>query len=76
MQTESQENQPKIDRKKSTGLKYSTVWRWHFYAGLFCMPFILWLASTGLIYLFKPQIDQYFDRPYNQLTLHGQLQPA
>jgi uncharacterized iron-regulated membrane protein len=26
---------------------YGAVWRWHFYAGLFCIPFILWLACTG-----------------------------
>lgn len=25
------------------------VWRWHFYAGLFCIPFVLWLASTGAL---------------------------
>jgi uncharacterized iron-regulated membrane protein len=28
---------------------YNAVWRWHFYAGLFCMPFVLWLAATGTI---------------------------
>ena len=36
---------------------YRTIWRWHFYAGLFVIPFILLLATTGSIYLFKPQID-------------------
>jgi transposase len=36
------------------GLHYRTVWRWHFYAGLFCIPFVLWFATTGTIYLFKP----------------------
>jgi uncharacterized iron-regulated membrane protein len=24
-------------------------WRWHFYAGILCIPFILWLAATGSI---------------------------
>jgi uncharacterized iron-regulated membrane protein len=43
---------------------YSAIWRWHFYAGLFCMPFILWLACTGSIYLWKPQIEALLDRPY------------
>jgi hypothetical protein len=28
------------------GLDHRTVWRWHFYAGLFCIPFVLWLATT------------------------------
>lgn len=36
---------------------YRTVWRWHFYAGLFVIPFMLVLATTGIIYLFKPQLD-------------------
>jgi uncharacterized iron-regulated membrane protein len=46
-----------------------TVWRWHFYAGLLCIPFVLWLAATGSIYLFKPQIDAWSDRPYENLKL-------
>jgi uncharacterized iron-regulated membrane protein len=36
---------------------YRTVWRWHFYAGLFVIPFMMVLAATGIIYLFKPQLD-------------------
>lgn len=36
---------------------YRTVWRWHFYAGLFVIPFMLILGATGIIYLFKPQLD-------------------
>ncbi|MEL7086280.1 MAG: PepSY domain-containing protein [Cyanobacteria bacterium J06597_1] len=36
---------------------YQTVWRWHFYAGLFVIPFMLILGTTGIIYLFKPQLD-------------------
>lgn len=36
---------------------YRTVWRWHFYAGLFVIPFMLVLGTTGIIYLFKPQLD-------------------
>jgi uncharacterized iron-regulated membrane protein len=36
---------------------YRSVWRWHFYAGLFVIPFLLMLSVTGIIYLFKPQLD-------------------
>jgi uncharacterized iron-regulated membrane protein len=50
-------------------LNYRTIWRWHFYAGLVCIPFVLWLATTGSIYLFKPQIDAWLDRPYDHLTI-------
>lgn len=52
---------------------HRTVWRWHFYAGLFCVPFVLWLASTGSIYLFKPQIEAWIDRPLDRLTFDGPL---
>jgi uncharacterized iron-regulated membrane protein len=30
---------------------YFTAWRWHFYAGLYVMPFLAMLAVTGLIML-------------------------
>lgn len=36
---------------------YRTIWRWHFYAGLFVIPFILLLSLSGSLFLFKPQID-------------------
>jgi uncharacterized iron-regulated membrane protein len=47
------------------------VWRWHFYAGLFCIPFVIWLACTGSIYLWRPQIQAWLDRPYNNLPVDG-----
>lgn len=50
---------------------YNAVWRWHFYAGLLCMPFVLWLAATGTIYLWKPQIEAWLDRPHDQLEPAG-----
>jgi uncharacterized iron-regulated membrane protein len=50
---------------------YQAVWRWHFYAGLFCIPFVLWLAATGSIYLFKPQVEAWLDRPYANLAAVG-----
>lgn len=55
---------------------YHTIWRWHFYAGLFCIPFVLWLALTGSIYLFKPQIEAVIDRPYSHVTGPGGNAPA
>ncbi|RYY51963.1 MAG: PepSY domain-containing protein, partial [Comamonadaceae bacterium] len=30
---------------------YRRVWRWHFYAGLVCLPFLALLALTGALYL-------------------------
>ena len=50
---------------------YRTLWRWHFYAGLFCVPFIIILALSGSLYLFKPQIEAWLDRPYDHLAFAG-----
>jgi len=50
---------------------YATVWRMHFYAALFCIPFVLWLAITGALYLFQPQLDAWIDRRYDTLPLQG-----
>lgn len=61
--------------RSNTGL-YNTLWRWHFYAGLFCIPFVLTLAISGAIYLFKPQIDAFIDRPYHNLEVTGIRQSA
>ena len=44
-----------------------TVWRWHFFAGLFCLPFVALLSLTGSVYLFKPQIDGWIDWKYDHL---------
>lgn len=52
-------------------LDHRAIWRWHFYAGLFCVPFVVILAITGSIYLFKPQVETWLDRPYDHLTLTG-----
>lgn len=46
---------------------YRRVWRWHFHAGLFVLPFILILAATGAIYLFKPQIDRWEESAFRGL---------
>ncbi|WP_132251280.1 PepSY-associated TM helix domain-containing protein [Methylobacterium segetis] len=36
---------------------YRAVWRWHFYAGLLCLPFLILLSVTGSLYLFKDEIN-------------------
>ena len=52
---------------------YNAVWRWHFYAGLFTMPFVLWLSLTGSLYLWRPQIEGWLERPYDHLATVGAL---
>ncbi len=41
----------------STNL-YRSVWRWHFYAGLIVLPVLAWLAITGALYLYKPELER------------------
>lgn len=36
---------------------YRAVWRWHFYAGLLVLPFMILLAVTGAIYIFKDEVN-------------------
>lgn len=36
---------------------YFTVWRWHFYAGLYVIPFFLMLAVTGLTMMLITQVS-------------------
>ena len=54
---------------------YRMIWRWHFYAGLFVLPFVLILAVTGSIYLFKPQIDRWEERAWHGLSTDGAVSP-
>jgi uncharacterized iron-regulated membrane protein len=54
---------------------YRTIWRWHFYAGLFVMPFILILSITGAIYLFKPQVERWEERAFQGLPMANPVSP-
>lgn len=37
---------------------YRSVWRWHFFAGLYVVPFLIMLAVTGLVMIFDPIIER------------------
>jgi uncharacterized iron-regulated membrane protein len=70
-ETASQSYPEQTPEKKAS--LYSAIWRWHFYAGIIFTPFIIMLSITGIIYLFKPQIenmmyqDYYYIQPGKQL---------
>lgn len=55
---------------------YRAIWRWHFYASLLCVPFVILLATTGAIYLFKTEIEAWIDAPYDHLAFSGPPQSA
>ncbi|HUR72825.1 MAG TPA: PepSY domain-containing protein [Sporichthya sp.] len=54
---------------------YRAVWRWHFYAGLFAIPVIVLLSITGIIYLFKPQLNGFLYGQYMNVKPAAQAQP-
>ncbi|MGC0222683.1 PepSY-associated TM helix domain-containing protein [Pseudooceanicola nitratireducens] len=64
------------NRAASSAL-YRAVWRWHFIAGLLVLPFVIILAVTGGIYLFKDEIN---NAAYRDLRIvaptDGPVQPA
>ncbi len=47
---------------------YRAVWRWHFYAGLFCLPFVIILSISGAFYLFKTEIEAWEERRFDSLS--------
>ncbi|UOQ84077.1 PepSY-associated TM helix domain-containing protein [Gracilibacillus salinarum] len=47
-----------VDKRKNANI-YKAIWRWHFYAGVFFAPLLIFLTITGGIYLFKPQIEDF-----------------
>ncbi|AMU97497.1 PepSY-associated TM helix domain-containing protein [Xanthomonas citri] len=53
-------DQGRVDdaRQGSRWRFYRAVWRWHFYAGLLVLPFIIWLAVTGAAFLYQDAIDR------------------
>lgn len=55
---------------------YRAVWRWHFYAGIFVVPFMVVLSITGIIYLFKPQLDGLMYRHLLTVAPQAQALPA
>ncbi|WP_083681471.1 PepSY domain-containing protein [Paenibacillus sp. FSL A5-0031] len=55
-------SEPGMKKRASTGISqaiHQSVWRWHFYAGIIFAPFLIVLAFSGSVYLFKPQIEGY-----------------
>lgn len=47
---------------------YRAVWRWHFYAGLLILPFLITMAVSGVIYLFRDEIDIRVHADFMQVT--------
>ena len=48
---------PRRTAGTSSGGWFRAVWRWHFFASIVVVPVLLVLATTGLIYLFRFQLE-------------------
>ncbi|QBX57278.1 PepSY domain-containing protein [Nocardioides seonyuensis] len=48
---------PRSQARARSGGWFRAVWRWHFFASIVVVPVLLVLATTGLIYLFRFQLE-------------------
>lgn len=64
-----------VARKASLDL-YRAVWRWHFYAGLFVLPFLIALSLTGALYLFDDELDALIHSDLKRVEVQQATQPA
>ncbi|MEM8801501.1 MAG: PepSY domain-containing protein [Pseudomonadota bacterium] len=61
-----------VDTQSTTGgAFYRLVWKWHFLASLYVLPFMLLLSLTGVIYLYKPQIETWLYADRLHVTAEG-----
>ena len=66
-QLETRGTEQKAENRSAASF-YRTIWRWHFYAGIIFAPFLVMLAVTGSIYLFKPQIENVLYQKYYEVS--------
>jgi uncharacterized iron-regulated membrane protein len=59
-----------IAAKSASSAFYRAAWRWHFYAGLYVIPFLLMLAITGLIMVYGNSFETPLG-PKHQVTAGG-----
>lgn len=66
---------PPARRSAAASTIYRRLWRWHFYAGVLCLPLLLSLAVTGALYVFHREIDDvmYRDQLLRQQAIAGPL---
>lgn len=50
--TSSTDTSPPAVRQPTAANLYAIAWRWHFYSGLFVVPFLFMLAATGLVMVY------------------------
>lgn len=52
----------------AAGRQWRSMWRVHFYSGMFALPFILLMAVTGLVILYTGPIEQWTEGDVRSVT--------
>jgi uncharacterized iron-regulated membrane protein len=66
---------PEPRRTSSASGWFRAVWRWHFFASFLVVPILLLLATTGLIYLFRFQLEPLMHPDLMKVDPGGIAQP-
>lgn len=53
--TDLPETPPRLRPRRTNW--YATFWRWHFYGAIIVIPVLFTLAVSGMIYMFRAQVD-------------------
>ena len=69
-------NSKDVSYAESANKFYLATWRWHFYAGVYVVPFLIMLALTGLIMLYQDQLEAYQYRDRLFVTVGATQTPA
>lgn len=58
------------------GSFYRALWRWHFYAALLVIPFLLALSASGMLMLLSEPVDGLLQQELTQVSVEGKTLPA
>ncbi|MEM1303162.1 MAG: PepSY domain-containing protein, partial [Pseudomonadota bacterium] len=61
--------------RTTSGAFYRLVWKWHFLASLYVLPFMAMLAITGGLYLYKPPFENWYYADYKTVAVGADTVP-
>src|SRR5688572_14103053 len=47
---------------------YARIWRWHFFAAMIVIPFVLWQSITGTLYVWHEELADTLHSSLRQVT--------
>jgi uncharacterized iron-regulated membrane protein len=60
------------DRSRASSRRWRSLWRVHFYAGVFTAPFLVLMAVTGLVILYTQPIQQWTQPDLRTVTAQAE----